>query len=125
MNTAGTAVQSDMIAKDQNGLSVQERMSTLNILQIAALDSADDFILFDAGFLHHIGSQLLGNHIVFCLALAVNLKQIVIKVGTQADGNIGRQSPSGSSPDHNIGLARYCAPIENNLPLSSVTSNLT
>ena len=109
VNAAGTAVQCNMIAEDQDGLAVQERMSTLHILQLAALDSTDDLIFLDAGFLHYIGSQLLGNYIVLSLAFPVCLEQCIVKVGSQADGNVCRQGPGGRSPDHHIGLARHSA----------------
>ena len=74
--------------------AVQERMGTLHILQLAALDSTDDLIFLDAGFLHYIGSQLLGNYIVLSLAFPVCLEQRIVKVGSQADGNVCRQGPA-------------------------------
>ena len=96
MDAARTAFERNMVADNQQRLTVEEGMLCFHILQLAALNGADNLIIGFAGFLH-CGLVKLGRHDV---KLLTAFDDGILIARTDADRNIRGKRPCGGCPDH-------------------------
>ena len=75
-------------------------MGGFHVFQLFAGEGADKLVIFDAGGLHGVGSQLFGHDVVF----AVCFDSGVFDVRPQADGQVAGQGPGGGGPDDEVGF---------------------
>ena len=100
VDAAGTGIQGDVVADDDQRVAVEERMLADNVLQLLAGDRADQLIIFDLRGLHRGRSKLLGHDIIF----AVGLDCAVFILRAQTDGHVAWQGPGSGGPDNEVGL---------------------
>ena len=99
MDAAGTGIQRDMVAADDNALAVHDRMLGTHQLKVGAHQRAEHFPGIDLGRLHNRLDQFLGEHIDIARR---HLDQIVFKYRIDRDRKVARQSPGGRGPDHKV-----------------------
>ena len=105
MYAAGTALESYVLAYDEQGFTVEERMLSLHELELGALDGAYDLVVAQPRLLHGVLIQL-GRHDIVLFAA---LDDGVLIARTYADGEVSRQRPCGGSPDDEEDLLRIDA----------------
>src|SRR5699024_8521601 len=101
VDTAGTALQRDVVAQDDQALLGQVDVLVAHHLELGAADRlAHHLILGDVAGLHDALDQVGGHDVV----LAAELDEGVFQRAAQADGLVGGQGPGGGGPDHEPGL---------------------
>ena len=103
MNAACTAFQSNVVANNYKGFSVEERMLSLHVFKLNTLHCAYNFVILFAGFLHCISSKCFCHYIVFITAFDDG----IIKIRSKANCNVTRKCPCSCCPNYKIALLRF------------------
>ena len=103
MDAAGTGVQSDMLAQDDDGFPIDQRMGAGDEFQLGTAPMVKDLILVgDLSFLEeeidHLGS--------YQPLFAANGDKRVIEIRMQANSKVGRDGPGCSGPNDHVGVFR-------------------
>ena len=103
VNAAGAAVQRDMVAQNYQAGAIQEGMLIFHQFQVTAGNAhIQHGIVFHTAGLHGSFHAVSGHDMV----ILTNLDEGVVKVGMQAGGHVGGQSPGGGGPDHDPGFVQ-------------------
>ncbi len=99
MNAAGTGFQRNMVPHNNQGITVQEGMSTNHVFQLIALDFAKSLIFGKTCHCHDAFHQFLGHDIAFTV---VSFHHNIIKLRIETYGQVAGQGPCGGGPDNHI-----------------------
>ena len=103
VDTAGTALERDMLADDQQGFAVEEGVLGLHILELSALDGRDHLIVGQLRLRHRVLIQIGRHDIVFVAAF----DDRILVARAYADRKVRGQRPCGGRPndeEHLIGI---------------------
>ena len=100
MNTAGTALKSYVVAYNNEGLSVEERMSCLDIFKLAALNLGNNLIFLNACGLKCALIELLSHNI----ELVAGFYDYIVELRANANSYVAGESPCCGSPNYKEGL---------------------
>ena len=101
MDAAGAAFECDVVADDYQRFAVEEGVLRSHVFELAALDSGGgDAVIAYAGGFHGAFGKLLRHNVI----LAVRGNDIVLEIGSEADGEVAGQRPRRRRPDYEIGL---------------------
>ena len=95
MDTAGAALERDMLADDQQGFAVEEGVLRLHILELSALDGRHDLIVGQLRLRHRVLIQIGRHNIVFVAAFDDGI--LVARADT--DRKVRGQRPCGGRPN--------------------------
>ena len=98
VHAAGAGVQRDMVAQDDHAVPVEQRMPGRHEFELIALELGQDLEgeVGDAGHLVHAAA---GQDIYLAVRL---LREDIVKIGVQANGQVAGDRPGGGGPDHEI-----------------------
>ena len=99
MNTAGTGFQCNVLAYNNQRITVNQRMLGGHILQLGALDGTDNFIGVNACRCCNRGNQVGSQNINLTIR---NLHKGILKVRVQRNCQVARQGPGGGGPDYEV-----------------------
>ena len=101
VDAAGAGVERDVLAQDDDALPVDERVRRGHELELRALQLGQDFEALHAADLRHAAHELLGDDIHLA---AGGLREHVVKVRIEADGEVARDGPGRRRPDEEVEL---------------------
>ena len=101
MNATGTAVHRDVLCVDYETFAVEEGVTRGHILELAALHSRFDGVIFNSAVLH----RLFKTRVSYDIAVArVGLGYNVILDRIERNGEVAGHCPRGSRPDDEVGF---------------------
>ena len=115
MHAAGAGVQSYVLAQNDHGFPIDQRMGAGYIFQLGTKPVVEDLILVSDLCLFEEEIDHLGSDQPF---LTANGDERVIEIGMDADGQIGRDSPGCGGPNHDISVFRQNALAVSDLKLN-------
>ena len=100
VHTAGAALESDMVAQDDEGFPFEEGMTRRHRFEFPTGKGREDGILLPPGQLHDLLGQFGRQNEILPFAL----HHLVGEFRPQADRHVGREGPGGGGPDQEGGL---------------------
>ena len=99
MNAAGTCVECDVLAENDERIALEERMARGHKLHLSSLEHGDGSDSLKSRLFENAVAELLRHDIVFAVR---RLDHAVLKSRIEADRKVAGDSPGGGSPDDEV-----------------------